>query len=153
MKVDREKQLIFKEEELEVILSVNHHHLLSVTVSDFSYLLTTTLKDIDIDELREALPEHQPRFLVYSFKLDHGDGRISYPMCFIFSSPQGSLVIYLIPNHKLLIFHSIDSKTELQMMYAGSKLELVKVAELTKVFEIRELEELTEEWLHSKLLK
>ncbi|XP_046445284.1 glia maturation factor beta-like [Daphnia pulex] len=107
MKVDREKQLIFKEEELE---------------------------DIDVDELREALPEHQPRFLVYSFKLDHGDGRISYPMCFIFSSPQ-------------------DSKTELQMMYAGSKLELVKVAELTKVFEIRELEELTEEWLHSKLLK
>ena len=47
----------------------------------------------------------------------------------------------------------LDSKTELQMMYAGSKLELVKVAELTKVFEIRELEELTEEWLHSKLLK
>ena len=39
------------------------------------------------------------------------------------------------------------------MMYAGSKLELVKVAELTKVFEIRSLEELTEEWLHSKLLK
>jgi hypothetical protein len=47
----------------------------------------------------------------------------------------------------------LDSKTELQMMYAGSKLELVKVAELTKVFEIRELEELTEEWLHSNLLK
>ena len=51
------------------------------------------------------------------------------------------------------LFDGTDSKTELQMMYAGSKLELVKVAELTKVFEIRELEELTEEWLHSKLLK
>ena len=62
VKVDREKQLIFLEEELE---------------------------DIDVDELRENLPEHQPRFLVYSFKLDHGDGRFSYPMCFIFSSPRG----------------------------------------------------------------
>jgi len=62
MKVDRVKQTIFLEEELE---------------------------DIDVDELREALPSHQPRFLVYSFRLDHGDGRISYPMCFIFSSPQG----------------------------------------------------------------
>lgn len=107
MKVDREKQLIFLEEELE---------------------------DIDVDELRENLPEHQPRFLVYSFKLDHGDGRVSYPMCFIFSSPR-------------------DCKPELQMMYAGSKLELVKEAELTKVFEIRDLDELTDEFLHSKLLK
>lgn len=49
--------------------------------------------------------------------------------------------------------YSTDCKVELQMMYAGSKLELVKVAELTKVFEIRELDELTEEWLQSKLLK
>jgi len=107
MKVDQVKQTIFLEEEL---------------------------MDIDVDELREALPSHQPRFLVYSFKLDHGDGRISYPMCFIYSSPQ-------------------DCKPALQMMYAGSKLSLVKEAELTKVFEIRCLEELTEEWLHSKLIK
>lgn len=107
MKVDREKQIIFLEEELE---------------------------DIDTDELREALPEHQPRFLVYSFKLEHGDGRISYPMCFIFSSPR-------------------DCKPEMMMMYAGSKLELVKEAEMTKVFEIRDLDELTDEFLHSKLLK
>ena len=46
-----------------------------------------------------------------------------------------------------------DCKPELQMMYAGTKLALVKEAELTKVFEIRELDELTEEWLHSKLLR
>ena len=40
-----------------------------------------------------------------------------------------------------------------QMMYAGTKLSLVKEADLTKVFEIRDLEELTDEWLRSKLLK
>ena len=39
------------------------------------------------------------------------------------------------------------------MMYAGTKLSLVKEADLTKVFEIRDLEELTDEWLRSKLLK
>lgn len=48
-------------------------------------------------------------------------------------------------------FYCADCKPELQMMYAGSKLSLVKEAELTKVFEIRCLEELTEEWLNSKL--
>ena len=40
-----------------------------------------------------------------------------------------------------------------QMMYAGTKLSLVKEADLTKVFEIRELEELTDEWLKKQLLK
>jgi len=38
-------------------------------------------------------------------------------------------------------------------MYAGTKLALVEEAGLTKVFEIRELEELTEEWLRSKLTR
>ncbi len=28
-------------------------------------------------------------FLVYSYKYQHDDGRVSYPLCFIFSSPVG----------------------------------------------------------------
>lgn len=39
------------------------------------------------------------------------------------------------------------------MMYAGSKLSLQKELDITKVFEVRELEELTEEWLMGKLDK
>ncbi|CAG0883975.1 unnamed protein product [Darwinula stevensoni] len=90
------------------------------------------LEHVGVDELREALPERQPRYIVYSYRLEHDDGRISFPMVFIFSTPR-------------------DCKPELQMMYAGTKLALVKEAELTKVFEIRELEELTEDWLQEKL--
>ncbi len=37
------------------------------------------------------------------------------------------------------------------MMYAGSKLSLVKEADITKVFELRDIEELTEEWLIEQL--
>ena len=40
---------------------------------------------------------------------------------------------------------------ELQMMYAGSKLSLVKEAGITKVFEFRDLEDFTEEWLIEQL--
>ena len=87
-----------------------------------------------IEELRDELPEHQPRFAVYSFKLAHDDGRVSYPMILIFSTPR-------------------DCKTELQVMYAGTKLSLVKEAELTKVYEIRDLDELDDEWLFGKLKK
>ena len=82
--------------------------------------------------LQSELPERQPRFVLYSFELDHGDGRVSYPMCLIWSTPIGC-------------------KTDLQMMYAGTKLPLVKEAGITKVFEIRELDELTDEWLESRM--
>lgn len=86
----------------------------------------------DIFLFRDELPGHQPRFIIYSFKLDHGDGRISYPLCLLFSTPR-------------------DCKPELMVMYAGTKLSLVKAAELTKVYEIRDLDELTDEWLEEKL--
>ncbi|KAF7654497.1 hypothetical protein LDENG_00069080 [Lucifuga dentata] len=119
-------------------------------------VLAEELEDISPDELKDELPERQPRypfnemttftasydtqkvpliprtFIVYSYKYQHDDGRISYPLCFIFSSPQGC-------------------KPEQQMMYAGSKNKLVHTAQLTKVFEIRNVEDLTEEWLREKL--
>uniref|UniRef100_A0A3B4XAJ6 Glia maturation factor beta n=1 Tax=Seriola lalandi dorsalis TaxID=1841481 RepID=A0A3B4XAJ6_SERLL len=53
-------------------------------------------------------------FIVYSYKYQHDDGRVSYPLCFIFSSPVGC-------------------RPEQQMMYAGSKNKLVQTVELTKV--------------------
>uniref|UniRef100_A0A5F9CGB7 ADF-H domain-containing protein n=1 Tax=Oryctolagus cuniculus TaxID=9986 RepID=A0A5F9CGB7_RABIT len=42
-------------------------------------------------------------------------------------------------------------KPEQHMMYAGSKNRLVQTAELTKVFEIRTTDDLTEAWLQEKL--
>ncbi|EDO33005.1 predicted protein [Nematostella vectensis] len=105
MKIDVEKQVI-KEDELH--------------------------EDISIDDLRDELPEHLPSYVLFSYCYKHDDGRVSYPLCFIFISPQGC-------------------KPELQMMYAGSKLNLIKELDATKIFELRSLEELTEDWLKSKL--
>lgn len=90
------------------------------------------LEDVNIDDLQELLPTHHPRYLALSYCLKHDDGRISYPLCLIFISPSGC-------------------KPEMQMMYAGSKLSLVNAGGFTKVFEIRNPEELTEEWLVEKL--
>ena len=33
-------------------------------------------------------PSHLARFVVYTCKLENSDGRLSYPMVFIFSSPK-----------------------------------------------------------------
>ncbi|EMP27820.1 Glia maturation factor gamma [Chelonia mydas] len=123
MKIDKERQLVVLEEEFQ---------------------------DISPEELKSELPERQPRYPSAvgrgrgdpsqlaghgprtCYKYVHDDGRISYPLCFIFSSPVGC-------------------KPEQQMMYAGSKNRLVQAAELTKVFEIRTTEDLTEEWLRERL--
>ena len=102
------------------------------------------IEDCSTESLMEELPTHQPRFVVrtdrdslflstpflqvYSFPHTHKDGRVSYPMVFIFSSPPGGSV-------------------ELNMMYAGSKINLVREAGMTKIVELRDLEELTDDYL------
>lgn len=92
------------------------------------------MEDISLDDIREELPDHQPRFLLYSFPHVHADSRISYPLCLIFSSPR-------------------ESKTELMVMYAGSKLELEKRADVSKVYELSDLDDLCLDWLKEKLAK
>ncbi|TKS80870.1 Glia maturation factor gamma [Collichthys lucidus] len=47
--------------------------------------------------------------------------------------------------------YEVGCKPEQQMMYAGSKNQLVQTAELTKVFETRNADDLTEEWLKNQL--
>uniref|UniRef100_A0AAZ3R901 Glia maturation factor n=1 Tax=Oncorhynchus tshawytscha TaxID=74940 RepID=A0AAZ3R901_ONCTS len=88
-------------------------------------ILEEEYEDISLDDLRNELPEQHYKYI-------HTDGRVSYPLCFIFSSPVGC-------------------KPEQQMMYAGSKNQLVSAAELTKVFETRNIDDLSEEWLINKL--
>lgn len=124
-------------------LSKQNLHIISI----FGYIITVKvdrekqlvcvdelLDEISVDELQEQLPGHQPRYIVYSYKMVHDDKRISYPMCFIFYTPR-------------------DSQMELQIMYAGSKRALQREADLTRVYEVRELDELTEEWLREKLAR
>lgn len=99
---------------------------------NFSVLFVVFWQNISIDDLRDELPSQQPRYVLLSYVLAHDDGRKSFPLCFIFISPQGC-------------------KPELQMMYSGSKKHLEKDIGATKIFELRSVEELTEEWLVEKL--
>lgn len=91
-------------------------------------------QDVTLDELQEILPGHQPRYVIYSCRMEHGDGRVSYPMSFIYITPR-------------------DAQMSLQIMYAGTKLALQQEADLTRVYEVRELEELTDDWLRGCLSK
>ncbi|KAE9415166.1 hypothetical protein Angca_003632, partial [Angiostrongylus cantonensis] len=87
--------------------------------------------ECSIEEIRKELSQ-QPRFVLISYVLRHADGRLSYPMCLVFYSPEGC-------------------SPELQMMYAGSKENVVQECEVTNNFEIRDAEELTKEYLDLRL--
>ncbi|XP_038073582.1 glia maturation factor beta-like isoform X1 [Patiria miniata] len=101
-------------------------------IKDEVIVLEDELEDMSVDELQAELPTSQPRYVVLSYCYKHDDGRTSYPLLFIFLSPSGC-------------------KPEQQMMYAGCKLNFVKASGLTKVNEIRNVEELTEEYIQEKL--
>ena len=67
MKVDTQSQEIILDEEIEQIE--------------------------DVDELRDNIPDTQPRYVLISWQIKHSDGRVSYPMAFIFTTPRGKILI------------------------------------------------------------
>jgi len=105
MKIDKDKLMILEDEAFE---------------------------NVSIEELASELPETQPRYVVYSYRHER-DGRVSFPLIFIYYSPTGV-------------------KPEMHMMYASSKVNLVQKLDLAgKVFDVRVADEMTLDWLKDKL--
>ncbi|KAF9425393.1 hypothetical protein BGZ76_003288 [Entomortierella beljakovae] len=89
---------------------------------------------ISMEDLAEELPDNSPRYIVLSYELKHNDGRLSYPLVFINYSPSGV-------------------NPELNMLYASGKTHFQNTVDLGKVYDLRDSEELTEDWIRSILLK
>ncbi|XP_041351817.1 glia maturation factor beta-like isoform X2 [Gigantopelta aegis] len=106
--------------------------ILKIDPEKLTVIIDEEYEDCTIDEVQGELSSSQPRYAVISYINTHSDGRVSYPLIFIFCSPLGC-------------------KPEFQMMYAGSKLAVVDAAKATKVFDIRNPEDLTEEFIKEKL--
>ncbi|EDQ88658.1 uncharacterized protein MONBRDRAFT_9075 [Monosiga brevicollis MX1] len=106
--------------------------IMKIDVKSMEVEIEDEMEDCTIAEVAEELPEFNPRFVAYSYCHDHGDGRISYPLCFIYYCPSGV-------------------KPETNMIYAGSKPSVLAATDITKVFEMRDAEDMTEEWLKTKL--
>ncbi|GFN82911.1 glia maturation factor gamma-like [Plakobranchus ocellatus] len=106
--------------------------VLKIDKASLQIILDEEFDDISINDLQDELPPHLPRYVCLSYVWKHDDGRVSFPLILIFISPQGC-------------------NPELQMMYAGSKLQLVKDGDFTKVIELRSLDEFSEETVLDKL--
>ncbi|XP_064099203.1 glia maturation factor beta-like [Macrobrachium nipponense] len=109
--------------------------IMKVDQQSSEIILDEELEDIeDMDDLRNSIPDTQPRYVLISWRINHSDGRVSFPMAFIFTTPR-------------------DCQPQLQMMYAGSYNYMIKECDLTKVFQVRDIEELDEDWIQSNLNK
>jgi len=89
-------------------------------------------EDITIEELAEELPDDSPRYIVMSYKYSHSDGRVSYPLLLIYYCPYGS-------------------SPELNMLYASSHIFFREKVNLSKAFELRDKEQLTDMWVVEQL--
>ena len=89
-------------------------------------------EDISIEDIAEKLPTSEPRYLLISYVLNHSDGRVSYPLCFVFYTPP-------------------TASSTLKMLYSASKTFIEQKVNATKSFELRDSDELDDEWLMEEL--
>ncbi|KAL7980704.1 hypothetical protein Chor_001858, partial [Crotalus horridus] len=136
--IEKLKKFRFQKEtnNTALIMKVDKNRQLVVLEEEF--------QDMSPEQLSNELPERQPRYpesgslsCVFRPLSPPGNRSVSFP-CFQGRPEEAS------PHRRWC-------KPEQQMMYAGSKNRLVQAAELTKVFEIRSTEELTEQWLKERL--
>ncbi|EST06147.1 Actin-binding, cofilin/tropomyosin type [Kalmanozyma brasiliensis GHG001] len=72
-----------------------------------------------VEDLIEELPENSPRFLIVNYKLNHRDGRVSYPLFLLYWAPQTS---------------SLDQST----LYASALSNFSVKSDVAKVVDVRD---------------
>jgi hypothetical protein len=94
--------------------------------------LDEILRDVSLEDIAADLPESAPRYIAYNAEFTWPDGRKSFPLIFIFYCPK------------------VVSPTN-GTMYASTKPRLVNDLAIMKIFDIRDSEEMTTEWMNKKL--
>ncbi|KAJ1034478.1 hypothetical protein NDA18_001338 [Ustilago nuda] len=84
-----------------------------------------------VEDLVEQLPENSPRFLIVNYKLQHHDGRVSYPLFLLYWAPQTS---------------SLEQST----LYASALSNFAAKADIGKVIDVRD-GEMSAKHLHERL--
>ncbi|KAH6561912.1 hypothetical protein BASA62_009532 [Batrachochytrium salamandrivorans] len=133
------KALRFRKEKSNAALILKID-LATLTIVKDEFLDNTTLADVS-----EALPDSTPRFIVISYEMKHRDGRVSYPLV-------GKTYAFEIIHRSRIYYNPVGSSTSNRMLYASSSSFLFQSADITgKVFDLADLEELSDDWMVQKL--
>lgn len=58
----------------------------------FSVEEDKTMDDVTLEDLADELPDTQPRYVILSYKYETTEGRVSYPLVFLYWTPSGILL-------------------------------------------------------------
>ncbi|KAI8679794.1 ADF-H domain-containing protein [Fusarium keratoplasticum] len=78
-----------------------------------------------LEEVGDDLPDHAPRFVLLSYPLTMGDGRLSVPYVLLFYLP-------------------VTCNAEMRMLYAGAKELMRNTSEAGRIIDIESVEDLEE---------
>lgn len=125
--------------------------------------------DISVEDLAEELPDTSPRYVVYSYKYTHKDGRVSYPLIFIYYCPSSAsrarrlcffVLIYVLPqmsSPRSTCCTRAPRRTSSRRSRSRARCAVFLLLILCidshneQAFDVRKKSELTEEWLLEKL--
>ncbi|EGG13833.1 putative actin binding protein [Cavenderia fasciculata] len=99
---------------------------------EHKFKIEETIEDISLEKLTEEMSSSSPRYIAYVYRYTHKDGRISFPIVFIYFMPKG-----ISPT--------------IAMTYSANKQNLVNRLDIAKSFDANTLSTLTEDWLKEKL--
>lgn len=106
--------------------------VMKINVKTLEVVLDYEDEDVTIEDIATDLSPSIPRFIVYSYKHTHKDGRVSYPLVLIYYCPTGG-------------------PTNTNILYSSTKPLIADALQIKKIFDASNPEDMTEEWLLSKL--
>eukprot|EP01108_Squamamoeba_japonica_P002210 TRINITY_DN2031_c0_g1_i1.p2 TRINITY_DN2031_c0_g1~~TRINITY_DN2031_c0_g1_i1.p2 ORF type:complete len:154 (+),score=49.97 TRINITY_DN2031_c0_g1_i1:45-464(+) len=113
----------------------NSAMILKINVKELKVEIEETIGDnADILDIADSLPESVPRYVILSYKWKKDDGRLTYPLIFLYYIPP-------------------QIKPSLAMLYSSTKHELGVKINVNKTVEIQNADMLTDEWILAKLNK
>lgn len=107
---------------------------MKINLKQMEIVLVDELDDVTPEDIAEEFEDFEPRYVMYMYEYERDDGRVTYPLCFIWYNPSGCDV-------------------HLNMIYGQTTEALVDLLKASKTFNVQDPDDLTSEWLRAEVQK
>lgn len=108
--------------------------IMKINLKKMEIVLVDELDDVTPEDIAEEFEDFEPRYCMYMYEYVRDDGRVTYPLCFIWYNPSGCDV-------------------HLNMIYGQTTEALIELLKASKTFNVQDADELTSEWLRAEVQK
>eukprot|EP00700_Malawimonas_jakobiformis_P001616 EC721923.1.p1 GENE.EC721923.1~~EC721923.1.p1 ORF type:complete len:143 (+),score=25.87 EC721923.1:39-467(+) len=120
-------------DKLRLSRAANRALLLKIDKPKLELVVDSVKDNVTLEDIADELSESQPCYIVYSYKFDRDDGRVQYPLLLIFYMPQACPI-------------------DLNMLSTNTKRHVMDKFQLSRSFDVQNLDTLTNDWLQTQCL-